>query len=42
VVPVLGAVGGIVLLGESLSPRLVVAAVLILGGIGVAVVRPYS
>ncbi|RPI53227.1 MAG: DMT family transporter, partial [Acidobacteria bacterium] len=42
VVPVLGAVGGIVLLGESLSPRLVVAAVLILGGIGAAVVRPYS
>jgi drug/metabolite transporter (DMT)-like permease len=37
IVPVLGAIGGIVLLGESLSPRLVMAAVLILGGIAVAV-----
>ncbi len=41
VVPVLGAAGGIVLLGEHLSARLVIAAVLILGGIGVAVVRPH-
>ena len=39
IVPVLGAVGGILLLGESLSPRLAIAAVLILGGIGVAVTR---
>lgn len=39
VVPVLGAVGGILLLGESLSPRLAIAAVFILGGVGVAV-RP--
>ena len=39
VVPVLGAVGGILLLGESLSPRLAVSAALILGGIGVAVTR---
>ena len=37
IVPVLGAAGGIVLLGESLSARLVIAAALILGGIGVAV-----
>lgn len=37
VVPVLGAAGGIVLLGESLSPRLALATMLILGGVGVAV-----
>jgi len=37
IVPVLGAIGGIVLLGETLSARLVIAAALILGGIGVAV-----
>lgn len=40
VVPVLGAVGGILLLGESLSPRLAIATMLILGGVGVAVARP--
>jgi drug/metabolite transporter (DMT)-like permease len=39
VVPVLGAAGGILLLGESLSPRLAISAALILGGIGVAVTR---
>jgi drug/metabolite transporter (DMT)-like permease len=39
VVPVLGAFGGIVLLGESLSPRLAIASLLILGGVGVAVAR---
>ena len=39
VVPVLGAIGGILLLGESLSSRLAVSSVLILGGIGVAVTR---
>jgi drug/metabolite transporter (DMT)-like permease len=37
VVPVLGAVGGILLLGETLSPRLAISALLILGGIGVAI-----
>ena len=37
IVPVLGAAGGIVLLGESLSPRLALATMLILGGVGVAV-----
>ena len=42
VVPVLGAAGGVVLLGEHLSARLVVAAVLILGGIGMAVMRPHG
>jgi drug/metabolite transporter (DMT)-like permease len=36
-VPVLGAVGGILLLGEAVSTRLIIAALLILGGIGVAV-----
>jgi drug/metabolite transporter (DMT)-like permease len=39
IVPVLGAIGGILLLGESLSPRLAISAALILGGIGVAVTR---
>jgi drug/metabolite transporter (DMT)-like permease len=39
VVPVLGAVGGILLLGESLSSRLALASVLILGGVAVAVTR---
>ncbi len=42
VVPVLGALGGILLLGEALSPRLVLAAVLVLGGVSMAVVRPYK
>ncbi len=35
-VPVIAAWGGILLLGETLSARLVTAAVLILGGVGVA------
>jgi len=39
VVPALGAAGGILLLGETLSPRLVIASGLILGGVGVAVTR---
>jgi drug/metabolite transporter (DMT)-like permease len=39
VVPVLGAAGGILLLGESLSSRLALASVLILGGVAVAVTR---
>ena len=37
IVPLLGAVGGILFLGESLSPRLAIAAVLILGGTGIAI-----
>lgn len=37
-VPVLAAVGGVVLLSEQVSLRLVVAAVLILGGIGLAII----
>jgi drug/metabolite transporter (DMT)-like permease len=40
VVPVLGAIGGILLLGESFSQRLTIASLLILGGVGVAVARP--
>lgn len=37
VVPVLATVAGIVVLGESLTLRLVVAGIMILGGVGVAV-----
>jgi drug/metabolite transporter (DMT)-like permease len=36
-VPVLAAVGGVILLGEELSPRLLLAAVLVLGGVALAV-----
>jgi drug/metabolite transporter (DMT)-like permease len=36
-VPPLAAAGGVLLLGESLSPRLLVAGVLVLGGIALAV-----
>lgn len=36
-VPVLAAVGGVILLSESVTVRLVIAAVLILGGIGLAI-----
>ncbi len=39
-VPVLGAIGGILMLGESFSPRLAIASTLILGGVGVAIARP--
>lgn len=39
-VPVLAAAGGIVVLGEALTPRLVVSAVVILGGIALAVLGP--
>lgn len=39
-VPVLAAGGGILLLGESLSPRLALAALAILGGVALAVVVP--
>ena len=35
-VPVIAAAGGVVLLGEVISTRLVVAAVMILGGVAVA------
>ena len=38
-VPPLAACGGVVLLGETLSPRLLVAGLLILGGIALAVLR---
>jgi drug/metabolite transporter (DMT)-like permease len=36
-VPVLAAVGGVILLGEAMSPRLLLAAVLVLGGVATAV-----
>ena len=38
IVPVLAAFGGVMLLGEPLSSRLVVAAVAILGGIGLVII----
>jgi drug/metabolite transporter (DMT)-like permease len=42
-VPVLAAAGGVILLGESLSPRLLIAAVLVLGGIALVIAtRPAS
>ena len=41
VVPVLGAAAGIFLLGESLTVRLIVAAPLILGGVGVVLAARY-
>jgi drug/metabolite transporter (DMT)-like permease len=36
-VPILAAAGGVVLLGERLSPRLVIASVMILSGIAIAI-----
>ncbi|MDX1293240.1 MAG: DMT family transporter [Hyphomonas sp.] len=40
-VPILAALGGIALLGEDLSPRFVIAALAVLGGIGLSVIaRP--
>lgn len=39
-VPVLAAVGGVLLLGESATPRLAAAGALTLGGVAVAVVAP--
>ncbi|HSE87539.1 MAG TPA: DMT family transporter, partial [Candidatus Binatia bacterium] len=39
-VPVLAAVGGIAVLSEAISVRLVISAVIILGGVGLAVSRP--
>jgi drug/metabolite transporter (DMT)-like permease len=38
-VPVLAAAGGIAFLGEILSTRLIIAAVMVLGGIGLALLR---
>jgi len=38
-VPVLAAAGGVAFLAERITPRLIVAAVLILGGVGLALVR---
>ena len=40
VVPVIAALAGVLLLEEELTQRLVVCGALILGGIGVAVLRP--
>jgi drug/metabolite transporter (DMT)-like permease len=37
-VPVIAAAGGVVLLGETISPRLIVAAGLVLGGIAMALI----
>ncbi len=37
--PVLAAAGGVLLLGEAVSARLVVCAIAILGGIGIAILR---
>jgi drug/metabolite transporter (DMT)-like permease len=39
-VPVIAALGGVLLLGESLSPRLVIAGAVTLGGVALAVARP--
>ena len=39
-VPAVAASGGVLVLGESFSPRLGVAGILILGGIGLAALRP--
>jgi drug/metabolite transporter (DMT)-like permease len=36
-VPALAAAGGVVFLAEHLTPRLVIAAALILGGVGFAI-----
>jgi drug/metabolite transporter (DMT)-like permease len=41
-VPVLAATGGVVFLAETVSLRLVFAAVLILGGIGLAIASPWG
>jgi drug/metabolite transporter (DMT)-like permease len=41
-VPVLAAIGGIVLLGEPISLRLFIASIAVLGGIALVVVRPKS
>ena len=36
-VPILAAAGGVVLLGESLSPRLIISSAMVLGGIAIAI-----
>ncbi|PYJ20259.1 MAG: EamA family transporter, partial [Verrucomicrobia bacterium] len=41
-VPVLAATGGILLLGESITLRYVLASVAVLGGIALVVVAPHS
>jgi drug/metabolite transporter (DMT)-like permease len=41
-VPMIAAAGGVLLLGEQLSPRLVICAVVILGGIALALTAPYK
>jgi drug/metabolite transporter (DMT)-like permease len=41
-VPVLAGAGGVILLGEPITPRLLVASVVILGGVAVASMRPRS
>lgn len=38
-VPVLAAVGGVLFLSERITPRLILAAILILGGVGLALTR---
>jgi drug/metabolite transporter (DMT)-like permease len=38
-VPVLAAVGGILFLGESVTPRFLVSSVAVLGGIALVLVR---
>jgi drug/metabolite transporter (DMT)-like permease len=38
-VPVLAAVGGVLFLSERITPRLILAAILILGGVGLALAR---
>jgi drug/metabolite transporter (DMT)-like permease len=41
-VPAIAAIGGVIFLAESLSPRLILASGLILGGIGLAIVGKKS
>jgi drug/metabolite transporter (DMT)-like permease len=41
-VPVLAGAGGVILLGEPITPRLLVASVVILGGVAAASLRPRS
>jgi drug/metabolite transporter (DMT)-like permease len=38
-VPILAATAGVIFLGEILSPRLIIASVMVLGGIGLALLR---
>ena len=41
-VPVLAAVGGVILMAEAVTPRLAIASLLILGGVAVALLKPRS